>query len=300
MMSTQFIPSLLVPEIYFPVKNEKGFTVSLLEKMTDEGFYRSFEIGDGQDQQERKRILALKETHNFQLTQWLTFLIDKYNLDVSSLDSKLRLESVNRIKESIYLAAECGAANIAFVPGQDPGAERRLEATEGFYESLCEICEEAAKYNMNVLVEHLDRYAHKKRLIGPMKETVQLLSSVGERYKNIGLAFDTAHSALNGENILDAMEQAKSQIHQIHFSNAVLDPNSELYGDFHMPIGEPGFLTEEKIIDILQKADELSLQSEQGLRVAVEVRGTDKDNYHANEKTVRSILEKALNLVGSR
>jgi len=299
-MSTQFIPSLLVPEIYFPAKGEKGFTVGLIEKMAAEGFYRSYEIGDGQDEQERKAILALKERYNFELTQWLTFLIDQYKLDVSSIDTKLRQESVNRIKESIQLAAECGASNIAFVPGADPGADRRIEAAEGFYESLCEICEEASRYHMNVLVEHLDRYAHKKRLIGPMDETVQLLSRVKEKYQNIGLAFDTAHAALNGEEILDAMELAKSQIHQIHFSNAVLDQTSPLYGDYHMEIGEPGFLTVERISDILRKADELSLQSEKGLRVAVEVRGKDLENLHANEGTVRTILENALNLVAAR
>ncbi|WML41390.1 sugar phosphate isomerase/epimerase family protein [Neobacillus sp. OS1-2] len=299
-MSTQFIPSLLVPEIYFPVHHEKGFTVNLLEKMAADGFYRSFEIADGQDQQERKRILALKEQYHFQLTQWLTFLIDKNKLDVSSVDSQLRSESVRQIKENIYLAAECGASNIAFVPGPDPGPERRLEAMEGFYHALCDICEEAAKYQMNVLVEHLDRFAHKKRLIGPMKDTVELLSRVAEKHDNIGLAFDTAHAALNKEGIAEALELAKVEIHQIHFSNAVVDPTNNLYGDFHMPIGEPGFLTIEKISDILRKADELSLQSERGLRVAVEVRGTDKDNYQANEKTVRSILEKALGLVASR
>jgi sugar phosphate isomerase/epimerase len=299
-MSTHFIPSLLVPEIYFPVKHERGFTGNLLEKMASEGFYRSFEIAGVDDKQERRGILSLKEKYNFQLTQWLTFLIDKNNLDVSALDSQLRSESVRQIKENIYLAAECGVENIAFVPGLDPGPERRLEAMEGFYDALCDICEEASKYNMNVLVEHLDRFAHKKRLIGPMDDTVELLSNVAKKYSNIGLAFDTAHAALNKEVISDALKLAKTHIHQIHFSNAVVDPNNELYGDFHMPIGEPGFLTVEKISDILRKADELSLQSDHGLRVAVEVRGNDKVNYQENEKTTRSILERALSLVTSR
>ncbi len=299
-MSTKFIPSLLVPEIYFPVKNNKGFTATLIENLADKGFYRSFEIGDGQDKQERKEILALKEKYNIQVTKWLTFLIDKYNLDLSSVDTKLRLDSVRRIKENIYLAAECGASTIAFVPGKDPGADLRLKATEGFYESLCEICEEASQYNMTVLVEHLDRYAHKKRLIGPMNETVQLLSRVKDQYENIGLAFDTAHSALNGEDISGALELSKSMVHQIHFSNAVLDQTNPLYGDYHMEIGEPGFLTLEKICNILQKSDNLSLQSESGLRVAVEVRGKDKKNLHENERKVRSILKTALNLVGSK
>jgi hydroxypyruvate isomerase len=299
-MSIRFIPSLLIPEVYFPMKNKKGFTADLVEKLAEEGFYHSFEIGDGYDKTERKRMLDVKENNNVIITQWLTFLIDKNNLDVSSIDLKLRLESVKQIKESLYLAAECGATNVAFVTGQDPGVNRRTEAIEGLYESLCEICEAASTYNMNVLVEPLDREAHKKRIIGPTNEAVNLLTMVREKYNNIGLAFDTAHAALNGEDIFEAMEISKSQIHQIHFSNAVLDTKSDLYGDNHMPIGEPGFLNSGKISDILRKADELNIQSENGLRVAVEVRGRDKDDYHANEKTVRTILENALNLAVSK
>src|SRR5699024_8097027 len=190
----------------------------------------------------------------------------------------------NRIKDSLYAAAEIGAKNIAFVTGDDPGADRWADGIEGLYESLCEMAEAAKKYDMNLLIEPLDRFAHKKRIIGTTDETVALLSRVQEKHANVGIAFDTAHAALNGEDIFEALEKGKSLIHQIHFSNAVLDSNNELYGDFHMDIGSPGFLTVEKISAILQKANELNIQ-EKGLRVAAEVRGEgDKESCYQNEK----------------
>ena len=296
-MSEKFIPSLLIPEVFHPLKREKDFTADVIERMVAEDFYKSIELGDGIEKPERKRILELTEKNDIIVTQWLTFLIEENNLDVSSLDSKLRLETVNRIKDSLYASAEIGAKNIALVTGDNPGANRWAEGIEGLYESLCEIAEAAKEYDMNLLIEPLDRFAHKKRIIGTTDETVALLSRVQEKHDNVGIAFDTAHAALNGEDIFEAMEKGKSLIHQIHFSNAVLDSNNELYGDFHMEIGSPGFLTVEKISAILRKANELNIQ-ENGLRVAAEVRGKgDKESCYQNEKQLRTILQEALNLV---
>lgn len=296
-MGMKFIPSLLIPEVFHPFKREKDFTADIIERVTEEDFYESIELGDGFEKSERKRILELTEKNNMVVTQWLTFLIEENNLDVSSLNSKLRLETVKQIKDSLYLSAEIGAKNIALVTGDDPGADRWADGIEGLYESLCEIAEAAKKYGMNLLIEPLDRFAHKKRIIGTTDETVALLSRVQEKHDNVGIAFDTAHAALNGEDIFKALEKGQSLIRQIHFSNAVLDTNSELYGDFHMEIGNPGFLTIEKISAILRKADQLKIQ-ENGLRIAAEVRGkVDKESCYQNEKDLRSILKEALGLV---
>ncbi|MGJ9459625.1 sugar phosphate isomerase/epimerase family protein [Oceanobacillus sp. CF4.6] len=292
---THFIPSLLVPEVFHPIKRERNFNANLLESIVEANFYKSVELGDGFDEKERKRILAVTEKNGIDVTQWLTFLIEENNLDVSSLDTALRKKTVKTVKESLPLAAEIGAKNIALVTGDDPGPERWAEGIEGLYESLCEIAEAAKEYNMNLLIEPLDRFAHKKRIIGKTYETVDLLTRVQKDYGNVGIAFDTAHAALNGEDIFEALEKGKDLIHQIHFSNAVLDTTSKLYGDFHMEIGEPGFLTGEKISAILQKADELGIQAENGLRVTAEVRGkVDKENCIKNELNLRIILAEAL------
>src|SRR5699024_12275100 len=108
---------------FYPIKREKDFTADIIERMVEENFYKSIELGDGFEKTERKRILELSEKNDMVVTQWLTFLIEENNLDVSSLDSKLRSKTVNRIKDSLYAAAEIGAKNIALVTGDDPDAE---------------------------------------------------------------------------------------------------------------------------------------------------------------------------------
>ncbi|MFC0273384.1 sugar phosphate isomerase/epimerase family protein [Metabacillus herbersteinensis] len=298
MKKTLFLPTLLISEVYHPYCLEKGSTANLIEKLAEDGFYRAVEIGYGYDPQERKQILTSAEKNNLIVTQWLTSLINEKNLDVSAIEPQKRRESVKQIKESLYAAAECGASNIAFISGPDPGVQLRKDAAESFYQTLSEICEEATQYNMKVLVEPLDREAHKKRFLGPTSEAVSLFARVRESYPNVGFAFDTAHAALNGENIYEALELAKPYINQLHFSNAVLDVEHELYGDHHMPIGRPGFLDSETISSILWKVEELEIQADQGLRVSIEVRGTEKQELHTNEKAVRAVLEKALFTVG--
>jgi sugar phosphate isomerase/epimerase len=288
-----FIPTLLIPEVYYPYCNVVGFTANLLEKLAEDGFYQAVEIGYGYDSLERKHIFETAKLKNLLVTQWLTTLINEKNLDISAIDSNKRREAVKQIKGSLYAAAECGASNVAFISGPDPGFNQREEAAESFYLSLCEVCEEAAIYNMKVLVEPLDREAHKRRFLGPTSEAVTLFARVRESYPNIGLAFDTAHAALNGEDIYEALELAKEQINQLHFSNAVLAADDELFGDHHMPIGKPGFLDVEKMVGILRYVEELGITKDKGLRVSVEARGSRNQGLHENEKAVRSVLEKA-------
>lgn len=293
-MNNRFIPSLLIPEIYYNFKDKEGFTSEIIKEKTAEGFYRSFEIGDIDNELERKSILHSKEKNNLTITQWLTFLIDKQNLDVSSTNKELRKYSIKKMKESMHLAAESGASNIAFVTGEDPGEKLRDKAMEGLYESLLEICQEASKYKIDVLIEPLDRFAHKKRILGPTDEVVELLTKVKKEQSNIGLAFDTAHAALNEEYIPDSLELSKNMLQQIHFSNAVLNKNSPLYGDYHMPIGSPGFLDVKEIYNYLSTVMKLGIGDEKGLRIAVEVRGKDKRDYRVNEVHVTEVLKESI------
>lgn len=297
---SKLIPSLLVTEVFFPVKDEKGFAASIVENLGSKGFYQSFEIGDGYDQEDRKRILQAKEKNNLSIFQWLTFLTYKTDLNVSALDAAVRKKTVSQIKESLYLAAECGVSTVGFVPGPDPGVHLRKTGLEALYESFCEICEEAATFNMHVSIEAMDREVHKKRVLGLTSEAVQLILKVRENYSNAGIVFDTSHVTLNGEDIFTSLGLAQSVMDRLHFANVVEDPKSELYGDHHMPIGEPGFLTIEKMAQILQRVAELGIQSEKGLPVAVEVQGRNKNDYFANERTIRAALESAMNLVASK
>src|SRR5699024_6790383 len=175
-------------------------------------------------------------------------------------------------KNHFYLATECGAENLAVISGPFSEKTNINESMESFYESLCEICEKALEHDMKILVEPLDRYAHKRKFIGPSKDLLLLMKKVKKRYKNIGVAFDTAHSALNDENIEESISLLSPYIEQIHLSNAVLDSDDPMYGDNHMELGFPGFLHEESIFKFIDAAEELDLFKNGKIRLSMEVR----------------------------
>ena len=296
-MVKEFMPSLLMSEIYFPIINEKDVTSHIIENSLQHSFYQSIEIAAGQDKNERKRILNLKEENNLLLTQWLTFVVEKNGYDIASSDEQWRRESINKIKEYLYLGAESGAENIAFVPGNDPGMKLRGEFIERFYEGVCEICEEATHLNLNILIEPLDRGVDKNRLIGPTNEANDLIKRVKKDYKNVGLAFDTAHSALNGENVVKAVKASTQELYQVHFSNAVLDKSHHLFGDLHMPIGDPGFLNVKGIASILKELQQTAKEEGKKIPIAIEARSQKNDDLEAKEKLNREILESAIKMI---
>jgi hydroxypyruvate isomerase len=291
-VKNKLIPSLLIPEIYFPEKEKEGVTSDLIEKFILEGFYRSFEIADIVSGKERKQIGDLARRYNVQVTQWLPSFMNRKNLDLSSLDSKMRSDSIQQMKESLYSVSECGASSVAIISGKEPGGNLRGAAMEAMFESVSELCEEADKHNIKILIESIDYKTDKRGLLGPIASVLEMIDRIREHYENIGLVFDTAHTALNNEDIFEALSLTRAQIRGIHLSNAVLDQSSDLYGDNHIPIGEPGFLTEEVIKQFLVKAAEVI---DHEVNVAIEVRSKTGENCSEVEKIVRSIQCSAMN-----
>ncbi|UAL48019.1 sugar phosphate isomerase/epimerase [Sutcliffiella horikoshii] len=290
-MSTKWLPSLLIPEIYFPVKDQEGMSSYLIEQHATEGFYKSFEISDIKSEQERKQIGCLVERYNIEVTQWLPSLIKRNKLDLSSLNPQVRGESIRQIKENLYFASECGAGSVALISGGDPGPEQKTTAFASMFDSLSEICEEAAKYPINVLIEPIGYKASLNGLLGPINLVSHMIDRLKENYENIGLVFDTAHIALNEEDIFNALQLTKSHITGIHLSNAVLDKDSLIYGDNHIPVGEPGFLTMDLMNQFLRKAGRI-LNRE--VKVAIEVRNGNFDECRTMENKIRKIQKSLL------
>lgn len=285
-----FIPSLLVTQVYYPYSEEKNTTAKILQKVAEDGFYEAIEIDCHYEEEERKRIAELVKENGWMVTQWLTSLIDKEQLDLSSLNETVRNNSVEVITRMFSKAQNMGVHNVAFISGPSPGDDLRQEALEKFYKSLVEICRQAEMYELNVLIEPLDYQAHKRKALGTTDETIELIKRVREEFSNIYFAFDTAHAALNDENLSQSVVKALPWMDQIHLSNAVLDSNHDLYGDHHMAVGEPGFLNAEVIREILQLIEKNKQDENHKLRVSVEVKGSNSQELHESEAIIRKVL----------
>ncbi len=288
-----FIPALMVSELYFPYCDKKGIVADAVEKAVEEGFYGGVELPAVEDAGDRKRIRNLASASGLRVTQWLSPFTVKNGLDIASTDSGLRARTIALVKEMLPPAAECGAVNIGFVTGRDPGADQRKKAAECLVESLCEICEAASAVgNINILLEPLDREVHKKGLIGPIDEAVEVIAKVKKSYGNIGISWDTAHAALCGEELEKSLEKSMEHLIQIHLANAILEKNSEFYGDYHLQLGAPGFLNYERILALFEASKKFGLFDKKDLCVSVEVRTPENGDPVKYEKPGRDILEK--------
>lgn len=295
-------PSLLVAEMFFPIAYDDRNVLEVVRRAGDIDFYEGVETGIILDKKVASEIRNVCENKGLRLTQWATFVINTENLNLSSINKEIRSKSLERVKELIRASAECGAKTFALTSGPDPGAEHREEAKKCLADSLHVLCNEVRKYDkdMDVVLEHLDRYVHKKQLIGPVDETVVWMMSIHKDCPNMYIGWDAAHAALGGENLITTIYQASPIMPEMHLSNAVLNPNDKLYGDNHMKYGAPGFLTVEVAAELLKTAISLDENKERkGIFTSVENRTKEGDDLWANEKECREFLRTAIEMANA-
>lgn len=149
------------------------------------------------------------------------------------------------------------------IGGPDPGPTRREEAKKHFVDSLYEICEYASQrktdQEMIISLENLDRDIHKKFLIGPTSEAVQIIQTVKKDFPNIGLTLDLAHLALLGESFEEAVATAKEYLVHVHLGNCILkDIKHPRYRDTHPPLGiEGGEIDTRELTEFLKILDKI-------------------------------------------
>jgi len=293
-MTEAFKPSILMSETHNPTMYNKGVVADAIARAADEGFYRSIEIADVPDVGDRRRIGDTIRGNEITLTQWMSMTLAREGLSLSSADETVRRTSVARMKEMIGPALECGAEALAVLSGPDPGPALRGQAREQLYASLMELCEAIEEHApMRLVLEPLDREAHKNGLLGPTPEFVALFQRLRTRFPRAGVSWDSAHVSLCGEDFLGSFDAAREVTVGIHLANAVLDRADERFGDHHMDVGPPGFLTVEGIAEILRRGIENGILSRAHPPIAVEIRTAPGGDPWETEARGRSILEKA-------
>jgi len=293
-LEDEFKPSILFCEVFFPYLRNEKLVVDTITDIAEEGFYKAAEIYPIKSVKARRMLYKNVYENHIHLTQWLTPVLNDEKLDISSINKPLREKSVERIKQLIDSGCETGVKTISLISGHDPGQDYRLTATDALFDSLCELLDYMKQYpQMNLIIEPLDRGIHKNRLIGPTDEAVSLIKRVKRIYPDIGISWDSAHTVLCGEDMMESIIKSREHIFQIHLSNAILDREDKLYGDYHMPVGSPGFLTLEVIARLLISMLESKLFNDRKPFISVEVHTNANEDPKKTEKDCRRILLEA-------
>ena len=159
-------------------------------------------------------------------------------MSLCDLSDRRRAETIRYLKMQADLAAECGYSTFGVPSGPYPGDEFHDEAMAVQADTLARIADYTALLGMNCSIEPLDRYAHKKALIGPMDEVVPWFKPLHRAHPNLFLHWDSAHEQLGGLGIYNTLDMAAPYLSQIHLCDCIDDPAHPCFGDLHMDPAE--------------------------------------------------------------
>lgn len=288
------VPSVQLMELMFPLR-ERISTPEALGRLARSGFYAAAETAVLCDPAESRETRRICRDAGMRWTCWASPFIIAEGLNLSSVDPALWHASVLRMKRLLLIAADGGADGFAFLSGPCPALPERIpEAVKRTAEAMALLAEAAAAYeNLDLLIEPLDRHVHKRNTIGPTADAAAVIRHARGVNPRVYMGWDSAHAALQGEDLIESLGTAGDTVRQLHLCNAVLDPADKLYGDYHLPPGGRGYLTLPCAAAAIQAALALPLRCG-GLPVAVEAR-PDGDPFAA-EEGLRAFLAEALRL----
>ena len=244
-----FKPTLLIVQLFPQARTTPGKTVAAIELAIRSG-YEAVEHGEVSEAQERSRIAGLVHEHELDLTYWLSMSQYELRASISAVDESERVEAMRHLLAQIPCAAECGAKFIGILSGLDVGVARRDHAKQQLKKSILEFRDACDREGIEgIVLENSDREAHKKHLLGPTPETIELIEAINRDGGALSLCFDTAHIRLLGESWADSLRAARPLVTHIHLANCVFDCRHAGFGDHHMPFGKPGFLTQDFLIE---------------------------------------------------
>jgi sugar phosphate isomerase/epimerase len=302
----KILPSMHFLENFMPLMTNEKYAVQLLHQAAEIPFYQAVELGYIRDAACRREIKRIVTERHWQLTQWCSPVIADQGLALSSLDKVERRKAVDLAIRMLEGVAECGGVRCGLQSGPDVGVDQREEAKQALTESCLEISRAAEQYpGLYLIIEPLDRYVHKKQLLGPIDETVAWFSQLKQACTNFYIHWDSAHEKLGGADLVKSVTLAAPYLAQFHICNCVTDPQHPYYGDHHMDVGQPpdyktwGYLTPEVGAEILRTvAGFVPCEGIQNTYCALEVRCHLADDPWAKERLIRTFLQRTFALAG--
>jgi sugar phosphate isomerase/epimerase len=206
-----------------------------------------------------------------------------------SLDEGLRKDSVEMGKRIVDDALEFGATSVLLISGPDPGLEKRQEAKASLIKSLIEVARYAQRTSerLTVTLEPADRDIHRKQLIGPISESVEVSKEIRKGVQNFWLTIDMSHLAQLGEDKSKAITVAKGYFHHVHIANAIVrNRDNPRFGDEHPRFGiEEGEHDQESIVEFLKNLKMVGFFPQKAYPhrpiVSIEVKPDKKEDPHA-------------------
>ena len=296
-MPQKLYPSAHILEMFMPYLHDEKRLIEVLKRIAEMDFYRNVELPTFPTKEHRDTVRRILRDNDLTAATYTAPYLNERGMSLCDLNDRRRAETICYLKMQADLAAECGYSTFGVPSGPYPGDEFHDEAMAVQADTLARIADYTALLGMNCSIEPLDRYVHKKALIGPMDEVVRWFKPLHIAHPNLFLHWDSSHEQLGGLGILNTLDMAAPYLSQIHLCDCIDDPTHPCFGDLHMDPAEApdwkteGFLTPEVGAEIIRRA--ASFDKPEGVRrfwVSVEVLGHKGDNLWHKERVAREFL----------
>ena len=296
-MPQKLYPSAHILEMFMPYLHDEKRLIEVLRKIAEMDFYRNVELPTFPTKEHRDTVRRILRDNDLTAVTYAAPYLNERKMSLCDLSDRRRAETIRYLKMQADLAAESGYMTFGVPSGPYPGVEFHDEAMAVQADTLARIADYTALLGMNCSIEPLDRYAHKKALIGPMDEVVSWFKPLHKAHPNLFLHWDSSHEQLGGLGIFNTLDMAAPYLSQIHLCDCIDDPTHPCFGDLHMDPAEApdwqteGFLTPEVGAEIIRRA--ASFDKPEGVRrfwVSIEVLGHKGDNLWHKERIAREFL----------
>ena len=304
-MPQKLCPSAHILEMFMPYLHDEKRLIEVLRKIAAMDFYRNAELPTFPTKEYRDTVRRILRDNGMSAITYAAPYLNEKQMSLCDLNDGRRREVLAFLKMQADLAAEGGYMTFGVPSGPYPGDELHDEAMAAQADTLAQIADYAALLGMNCSIEPLDRYAHKKALIGPMDEVVEWFKPLHEAHPNLFLHWDSSHEQLGGLGLFRTLELAAPYLCQIHLCDCIDDPTHPCFGDLHMDPAEApawkteGFLTPALGAEIIRRA--AGFDKPEGVRrfwISVEVLGHRGDNLWHKERIAREFLTRCWELSG--
>lgn len=205
----------------------------------------------------------------------------------SSIDESERGRAVEALKGRVKVAGERGIKYLALCSGPYPSGGSIEDSKEALANTLIELASYASKYGMVILLESFDTRWDRRRLIGSLTDTADVLRKVRARCSNVALLWDLSHSPLLDEEP-EMLKWYSDLIGHIHIGCAKRVDGKLL--DTHPGFYRPGAINDER--DVARLLEVLYDIGYKGA-ISFEVRPEEGQDPREVVATAKSVLVRA-------
>jgi sugar phosphate isomerase/epimerase len=280
----EFKQSLLISNILDPLTKNNEDLIQMYCRLAEEKRYAAVETRLIKEEVARDSFNQLAQKARWDTTLWLTGDMGRQELSLSSLDATKLEASIAYLIELLDIASDQDCQHIGLASGPLEDSRQKGRQIQNFAQSIDKIADYITQknYKFDLLVEPLDEFAHKKNTVGKLSSIEAFIDQLNVDFSKFNLCFDTAHSALNEDDLAESVEKMAPYVSRIHFADAVLDKTSKEYGDNHREFDQLGIMNMDYAEQILRFFERYSARD--SLFVASEVRTAERVQAWENEE----------------